>query len=237
MLEMTSINIFGITILEPVATLTDILVAAVCFYAFINLRNHPNKKAIYILLYRYYFLIMGFATLYGGIIGHGLLYMFSFEWKIPGWILSMISVGLIERASIFHAKSFLKKNVGKFFAWFNLVELATLIFIAIYTLKFIFVEAHGAYGFLIVLSSFELVVYIKTKDKGSKLALWAVFFAFLAAVSHIAKLSIHKWFNHIDLAHVFMIIGSLLLFYAVKAMRVHSVEIDVTSKKVKTNIQ
>jgi hypothetical protein len=232
-MEMTSVNIFGITILEPVATLTDLLVSAVCLFAFFKLRSHPNKKTITIQLYRYYFLSMAIATCYGGIIGHGLLYMFSFEWKVPGWILSMISVGLIERASIFHTKPLLKQNIGKFFAWLNLFELIALMFIAIYTLKFIFVEAHGAYGFLVVLSSFELVVYLKTKDKGSKMALWAVFFAFLAAVSHIAKFSIHKWFNHIDLAHVFMIIGSLILYYAVKNMKIHTWEIEVQQKKVK----
>lgn len=224
MTEITSINILGVTILEPVASLTDLLAAGVCLYAFFNLRHHHNKRAVYISLYRYYFLFMAFATLYGGIIGHAFLYMFSFEWKVAGWILSMIAVGLIERASIMHAKALLKKNVGRFFAWLNLVEFTALLIISIYTLKFIFVEAHGAYGFLIVLLSFELLVYIKTKDKGSRKVLLAVSFAFLAAASHIGKITIHKWFNHIDLAHLFMIIGSLILLKAVNQMEIHKKE-------------
>lgn len=220
-MEKTSIDIFGITLLEPVATLTDLLVSAVCLYAFISLRDHPDGKSIFIKLYRYYFLFMALATLYAGILGHGLLYLFSFEWKIPGWIISMISIGLIERGSILHAKPLLNKNVGSFFAWLNIAELITLMTFAIYTLKFIFVEAHATYGFLVVLLTFEWIVYTKTGDKGSKLALWAVFFAALAAASHIGKITIHKWFNHIDLAHVFMIIGSIIMLQAVKNMRIH----------------
>ena len=221
MLEKTSIEIMGITVIEPVATVTDLLISFVCFYSFIVLKNHPYKKTSTIKLYRSYFLFMALATCYGGIVGHGFLYMFSFKWKLPGWILSMISVGLIERASIMHAKPLIPKNVGRFFAWLNIFEFLILLLIVIYSLNFIYVEAHAAYGFLIVLFTFELFIFIKTKDNGSKKILLAVIFAGLAAAVHIGKFNLHKWLNYIDLAHLLMIIGSVVLYYAVADMKLH----------------
>jgi uncharacterized membrane protein len=95
---------FGIRIDEPMATITDVLVAFVCFYAYYQLtrKRLPGNSQLYL---RYYFLLMGIATFLGGVIGHGFLYALSFPWKLPGWIIGIVSVALIERSSISHAKS------------------------------------------------------------------------------------------------------------------------------------
>ncbi|MCU0369089.1 MAG: hypothetical protein MUF39_09695, partial [Cyclobacteriaceae bacterium] len=98
-----SISIYNIRIDEPINTLTDLIVSAVCFYAFFRLKKSglTGRTQLY---FRMYFLLLGIATLFGGIIGHGFLYVFSFAWKLPGWIVSMLSVAFIERSSIEHAK-------------------------------------------------------------------------------------------------------------------------------------
>ena len=83
MIELTSIDIAGIKILEPVTTITDLLVTVVCFYAFFHLRTHSHKQTKHVKFYRYFFLFMGLATLLGGIIGHAFLYLFTFAWKVP----------------------------------------------------------------------------------------------------------------------------------------------------------
>ena len=93
------IEIFGVLVQEPVTTFTDVLVALACFYAFWRLQKDRlvGKTIFYLKLY---FIFMGVATLMGGILGHGFLYLFSEAWKIPGWFLSMFSIMLIERSSI-----------------------------------------------------------------------------------------------------------------------------------------
>ncbi|MFN0032055.1 MAG: DUF6962 family protein [Flavobacteriales bacterium] len=218
MIEITSIDIAGIKILEPVTTLTDLLVTVVCTYAFFHLRSHQHKELKHVKYYRYFFLFMGIATLLGGIIGHGFLYLFSFEWKVPAWIVSMISIALAERAAIMRARPLLHNRLGTFFTYLNVVELATFIFISIYTLRFIFVEIHAMYGLLIVVFSFEGYIFLRRRDPGSKKILWAVFLAALAASAHIGKFSIHKWFNYFDLAHILMALSCMVLFKAVKEM-------------------
>lgn len=218
MLEETSIELFNIKILEPVTTLTDLLVSVVCIYAFLKIQQKLSGEKIFVF-FKYYFLLMAIATAYGGIIGHGFFYLFSIEWKFPGWVISMISVALIERAAIMHAYPLMKPNIRKFFSILNIVEVCTLISITLYTLNFFFVEAHAAYGLVVVVASFEVFVFLKTKNKGSGLLLIAVCISAIAATVHLCKFSIHKWFNYLDLSHVLMAMAAYVFYLGVKNIK------------------
>ena len=77
-----SIFPLGIRIDEPVATITDLLVSAVCLYAYVNMRR-LGLNAWSQIHFRRYFLLVAIATAWGGLIGHGFLYVFGFSWKLP----------------------------------------------------------------------------------------------------------------------------------------------------------
>jgi hypothetical protein len=207
----TSVDFFGVQIMEPVTVATDLLVSAVCIYAFIKLRTTKSTLPSLQLL-KYYFLLLAISTAYGGIIGHGLQHLLSFGWKVPGWFISMISIALIERASILHAQPILRPGLGRFFAILNIIELISLISIVAITLDFFFVEAHAAYGLLLIVSSFELFIYLKTKNEGSKTLLMAVAISALAATVHLSRFTIHVWFNHLDLSHVLMAVAAYVFY-------------------------
>lgn len=207
----TTVDLFGFQIMEPVTAATDLLVSGVCLYAFLKIRKGTNNLSSVNLL-KYYFLTLALATAYGGIIGHALQHVLSFGWKVPGWLISMLSIALIERAAILHAKPILRPGIGKFFAILNIIELSVLVSVVLLTLNFFFVEAHAFYGLLIVVSSFELFIYIKTKDEGSKLLLVAVFISSLAATVHLTQFTIHIWFNHLDLSHVLMAMAAYVFY-------------------------
>ncbi len=220
MKEFTQPSIYfgNLRIDEPVTTLTDLVVSALCFLFFYKLsKMHINNKTSFYL--RYYFLSMGIATAIGGIVGHGFLYVFNYNtglpvspWKLPGWLTSMFSVALVERAAIEYARPLIKPKVGHFFAWINIVELITFITITFITLNFFYVEVHTAYGFLVVVSSFSTYVLIKTKSKGSKLFLIAVGFSALSALFFMNKWGISPWFNHFDISHTIMCISAYFFF-------------------------
>jgi hypothetical protein len=207
----TKIDLFGFQIMEPMTAATDLLVAAVCLYAFVKIKRSGNSLPSVQLL-KYYFLTLAISTTYGGVIGHALQHILSFGWKVPGWLISMISIALIERAAILHAQPILRPGLGKFFAILNIMELISLISVVLVTLNFFFVEAHAAYGLLVIVSSFELYIYLKTKNEGSRLLLIAVVISALAATVHLTKFTIHVWFNHLDLSHVLMA-GAAYVFY------------------------
>jgi len=235
--EQPSIFPFGLRIDEPVTTLTDLLVSFVCFYAFLKLNKIDVKNKVHLYL-RYYFLSMGIATAIGGLVGHGFLYLFDTQWqspekiisflgkifgeellkdianpwKLPGWLTSMFSIALVERASIEYARPLINKKVGTFFAWLNVIELLTFVTITFATLNFFFVEIHSAYGLLIVVTTFNTIVFIKTRKKGSKLFLIAVGFSAIGALFFMNKWGLGPWFNHFDISHIFMTLSAIFFY-------------------------
>ena len=209
--DQPSIFIAGIRLDEPVTTLTDLIISAVCFYAFFKLSKIAKKQPLHQYL-RFYFLSMGIATFIGGIVGHGFLYLFSFAWKLPGWLTSMVSIALIERASIAQARKLIAPKWGRALAILNIVELLTFMTLTFSTLNFFFVEVHTTYGLLIIVGSLNIFIYIRTRDPGSKLFLWAVGFSALGALVFMNKWSLHPWFNYFDLSHVFLTIAAVIFY-------------------------
>jgi hypothetical protein len=212
-----SIEVSGIIIDEPVTMLTDLLVSLVCFISYFKL-SQRKSKADHFLYYKGFVLVMALATLYGGIIGHGFLYLFGFAWKIPGWIIGMLSIGLAERGAILHARKLLRISLGNFFSYANIFEVLLMIFIAVYTLNFFFVELHATYGLLGVVFSFELFIYVRTKRRGSRIILWAIAVSALSALVHLCKISPHTWFNYLDLSHVLMAFSFIVFHRGVTAL-------------------
>lgn len=209
--QQPSIYISTIRIDEPINTLTDLIVSAVCFISFYQLTK-SNLQGRTQLYFRLYFLLLGLATLLGGIIGHGFLYAFSFAWKLPGWIISMLSVAFIERSSIEHAKSLVMPRVGKVFLVLNVIELITIMSVTIYTLNFEWVEFHSGYGLLAVVLPFHTYTYFKTRDRGSYMILIGVAIACIAALVFMNKISIDKWFNYIDISHTLMAVAAYVFY-------------------------
>lgn len=199
-----SVHILNIRVDEPVTAVTALLISGVCLYAFIRLGNlnKANKSTISFL--RAYFLVMAIATANGGIIGHAFLWYLSFEWKLVGWVLSMFSIMLIERASIEYASNLVSTKISSWLKWINIAELTLFVIITMVTLNFFFVEVHTFYGLLIVVASLHLYIFMKTKSEGSRLFLLAVGFAAIAALIFMNEIGISEWFNHNDISHIFL---------------------------------
>ncbi len=227
-LQQPSIYILGIRIDEPMTTFTDLIVSFVCFYAFYKLskKNLPGRTQFF---FKYYFLLMGIATGIGGLIGHGFLYLFSFSWKLPGWITSMISVALIERSAIQHAKPFIKPGVGKTFLAINVIELIIIMAITMATLNFKWVEFHSGYGLLAIVAPFHLWVYYKTRDRGSLFVLGGVALASLAALFYMNQISLHTWFNYLDISHTVMAIAAYVFYLG--AENLGNREVPISNKR------
>lgn len=210
--EQPSIFPWGIRIDEPVTTATDILVGITCLICAYKLKPLYNGSFMHkqIILY---FILMGIATVLGGVLGHGFLYALGFFWKLPGWLLSMIAVNLLERVMIHFSASELSPKMLRFFSIFNIVELVVFMVLAFGTLNFLYVQIHSTYGFLVVVFSFCVYNYRKGHHpeimKNMMIGVWWIF---VCAVVFVAKISISKWFNHADLAHMFMFVGAIYFY-------------------------
>lgn len=215
-----SISLLGLRVDEPVNTITDLIVSWVCFFAVYRLsKQNVNGKAH--TYFRRYFLLLGIATLFGGLVGHGFLYVFSFAWKLPGWIVSMLSVAFLERSAIEYARPLIHPRIGKFFLVLNIIELLTIMTITMYTLNFEWVELHSGYGLLGIVLPFHGYVYFKTRDQGSKIILIAVMIASVAALIFMNQIALHKWFNHIDISHMLMAVAAYVFYQGALNLKSH----------------
>jgi hypothetical protein len=164
---------------------------------------------------------MAIATGIGGLVGHGFLYalersiditMEVSPWKLPGWLISMFSIMMVERAAIEYARPIIKPRTGKWFSRINILEFIIFVIITFSTLNFFYVQTHAAYGLLVVVSSFSIYVYFRKRTKGSRIFLLAIGFAALSALVYMNKWGISQWFTHYDVSHVLMA-TSAYIFY------------------------
>jgi len=219
----------GIKINEPFATLTDLLVTIVCLWAFFML-NKLKRKDLAFKYFNFFFLTMAIATFFGGILGHAFINEINFAWKLPGWITSMLSISLLERASIKHAKKYLHKTVAKFYEILNIVELLVVMTVTFSTLDFYWVEIHSGFGLLVVILPIQLFTFIKTKNKGSLLFLSGVGMALISAFFFMNQISLNEAINYLAISHFFMAIGSYVFYLAAKKV----VSDDFFKRKLKT---
>ena len=212
-----SIELFGLVIHTPVTAFTDVIVAIICFVAYLRLKKLPANGEVH-WLFTYYFLSMSVATFLGGVVGHALMHYLPFFMKLPAWITSMLSVALLERAVIQHARRLINPKIGVFFSWLNIVELLTFMGLALVTLNFQFVLIHAAYGMAIVVTGFTGFVFLRERSWGSKQVLFAVLVCSIGAFFFVFEIGISKWFNHVDISHVFMMAGSVLYYRGAKQL-------------------
>jgi hypothetical protein len=76
--------------------------------------------------------------------------------------------------------------------------------------SFLLIEINGGLALI-----YSLIIhyrsYIKTREKGSRLIITGIGISMLSMVVHLAKVSLHEYFNQKDLAHVFMIIALIFI--------------------------
>lgn len=213
--EINTIYISGIRIDEPIVTITDLLVSALCFYFSYRIHKSGKKEKTFIY-FKIYFLNMGIATLLGGLIGHAFLYNFSLYWKLPGWIMSMISIMFVERAAIEHTRIWLKESIIKVFRIINIIEFLIFLTLTITTLNFFFVEFHSGYGLMFVVLSLEGFLFWKTKNIAGRYMLTGIGFAALAALFFMNKISPHQWFNYLSTSHILMAFAATFFYLGTK---------------------
>ena len=210
-----SIELFGLVLHEPVTALTDVLVSIICLVAYMKLNALPQRSQIQ-GLFKYYFLSMSLATFLGGVLGHAFMPYLPFYMKLPGWITSMLSVALLERALIQYSRQWIAPKIGAFFSKLNIIELLVFSILSLLTLNFQFVLIHAAYGMGIVVTGFTGFVYLKEKNIGSKQILYAMLISTIGAIFFVFRIGLNTWFNHVDISHVFMMIASVFIYKGAK---------------------
>jgi hypothetical protein len=218
----TTIHLFGIAIHQPVGVFTDFINAALCLYFYLVLQRMSgtsNSTRYWALFY----LNICIATFLGGY-AHGAYLThegigFKSLW-LTMHVFNGLSVYAAQHATLNSALQFSKnKNF-----WKQSYKLQLLLFIPA---VFIF------QNFLVVIIDMAIglipIMFIHFKDikneKSSKWIAYGILISFLTAFIHLSKFSLHVYFNHLDIAHVFIAINLSVMFIGVERKAISSVSI------------
>jgi len=208
-----TIYIGGLRIDEPVTTITDFLFVGVCVFAFFKTASASNTPAQN--LYRWFFLLTGISTFIAALIGHTFLYYFGNEAKIYGWITGVISISFSQFAAIHHVKKRIHQTLFKFLIALCCIEIVIASIAVFWFWTFKVVEIHTAFSLVLIVGTLELFYYKKTKSNLSLFMLYGVGALIIAVLCHVFKIAFSVWFNHADLAHIFMAISMYLMYLGV----------------------
>ncbi len=209
-----TVNFGALRVDEPITTITDFLLCAVCFFAFFKTKSVSNNKAIN--LYRWFFLLTGISTMLAAILGHAFLYYFGMDAKMYGWLFGILSISFAQFAAMYHTRNVIGETVFKRLVILNTIEVLIAFVVVFMAWSFVVVEIHSAYGLLLNVTVLEYINYKKTKSQLSINLIYGVGIAVLAVLCHVFKIAMSVWFNHMDLSHVFMTLSMYVMYKGVK---------------------
>ena len=202
-----SVEFLKIRIDEPVTTATDLILAAICFYAFLGIRRLESTERIK-WHFKYYFLILGLGTLFAGIFGHAFQYRMPEEWKLFSWILTLGAVALIAHAMLVAAKPFVNPRLAKVLPGFNILIFIYAIYYTLMSRAFSPVKYFTVYGMLAVVGSLSYFIFLKTRNKGMLTLMYAVVVGFVSAIVFSMGWGLSPWLNHNDISHLILIFST-----------------------------
>jgi hypothetical protein len=198
-----SIEVLNIRIDEPITLITDLLLAAICFYAYFQIRvlDYKGRGKLY---FKNYFLVLGLGAMTGGLLGHAFLYRLSDAWKLVSWFLTIGSVALMIHALLEVAGPYMKKGIARIISRCNLLVFALVVFLTIWTMAFSPVKYYNIFGMVVVVGSLSYYIYHKTGNKGGLILMGAVGVGLLSAIIFTFQWGLSPWFNHNDISHLIL---------------------------------
>jgi hypothetical protein len=206
-----SIEVLNIRIDEPVTTITDLLLVAICIYAFIVLRK-SCKSGIYTRYFRSYFLVLGLGALTGGLLGHAFQYMLSEKWKLLSWILTLGSVVLMVQALLEVARPLLSRRSIRLISGLNYIVAIPVLIITIGSLDFSPVKFYAIFGLVGLAGSLSFYIYHRTGNRGVLVLMGGVGIGFISAIIYSLEWGFSAWFNHRDLGHIILCFGAYYIY-------------------------
>ena len=206
-----SIELFNIRIDEPVTTATDLILAAICFYAYYRIRQQETRGKIK-GYFKYYFLTLGIGTLTGGLLGHAFLYSMSPSWKLVSWIFTLISVAIISHGLIELSRPLIKPIYTRLVTRVNILIMSMALLYTLYTLAFSAVKYYTIFGMFVVVGSLSYVIYQRTGSRGVVKLMIGVGVGLISAFVFSFELGLSPWFNHNDISHIILSFSAFTVY-------------------------
>lgn len=195
----------GLCLQEPMALVTNWLIALTSIYLFFKIKKPYSKFRIHWRKFYFYFAI---STFFGGL-GHLLFNYFDVYGKFPCWIFGVIASFHAGKAMI--SVNMLTTSLQRKLTISLFIKGVVLITLATSTGSFIFIMVDAILSYLVFCLGFG-AYYWKKGYHSFKYTVYAIIILFPSIFIFLLKLNPHLWFNKDDLSHVLMVL-TIIFFY------------------------
>jgi hypothetical protein len=213
--------LFGLNLVEPMAFITDTLMASLSIYLAISVGRFKSNHPFY-TYWRWFFIIFGYGAFVGGL-GHVFLNYWGVVGKFPSWICGPISIYCLEQGMIAIHPNEKKLNLFKLLSSLKLI-LVYGIFVYICAtqpiaerldLPFLPIAINTIVGTILTAGLLGLY-YSKVMTRKFKYFYLGVLVMLPSAFIFLMKINLHQWFDKNDLSHVLMSVGIIYFYLGVK---------------------
>lgn len=194
----------GLDLMEPMALITNWMIASFCFFAAFRLKDSSDKT---IRLFKAFYLCLGISTFFGGL-GHLFFQYTGLYGKLPSWIFGIL-------AGIFAGKAVLEvwgdRPGKKFLHNFLIIKSVVLLLLSIWTLKFIFVTVDAILTYLLYCGYMAWKLW-KAEVEAMRFLVFGVLVLLPSAFIFLLKMDLHRYLNKDDLSHLLML-ACVIFFY------------------------
>lgn len=220
-MEKVSIELFGLTLLQPNTFISDVGIAFLGFGLFLSLKKlFPSSKIR--VYYGFFFLFIGISTFIGGnahLIEH---YTEHYLFHAFGWSVSAVAIYFMQRGSANDYPEKIKKILNPIFL-FQMV-ISVLIYLGyqlfggvevdhnfVGTPGFLAVKISIGVGFIVFILPLHVYKIMKEKDHGSAIFLMGIVSSVAALIIQSRKWGVNEYINHNVVAH--MVLGVCYYLY------------------------
>lgn len=208
--EEITFKFLGLNLQEPMVFITDQLVALLCGICAYKLNKHSSKTTTY---WAVFFLILGISTMVGGF-----AHLF---WQYTGIYLKMVSWFLAGGVT-FYAQlataEMLNDRAKPLLRRMALLELGVFLVCLSIFRDFMVVIVNSIVGLFLIVAMTHIYQYVKLREVGSGWIFFGLLIILATPAIHIAQISPHRWFNHMDLAHLILGIGLYIMYLGGKSI-------------------
>ena len=199
---------------EPMTAATDLLIAAVSFYAFFRLRRRWPGPDPCEALYLWFFLLMGVSTVFGAFLSHAFAYVFppGKSNLLPNWVTNALSVSCFPLALIERAHQIRPMAARRFLVPAVLIETAAVLFLLLWTMNYLYAEIH--IGVILYVFSIPLLVRLWKDGYREEAVLCIVATGLMTLIPIVLVLKLHfgTFMNDFDISHL-IITAAMYLYY------------------------
>jgi hypothetical protein len=197
-------SLFGLDLMEPMALVTNWMIASFCFFAAIRLSGSQDRT---IRLFTAFYWSLGISTFFGGL-GHVFFQYTGLYGKLPSWSFAILG-------GVFAGKAVLEvwgnRSGKQFLHWFLVIKSIVLIVLSVWTLKFIFVTLDAILTYLLYCGFLAWKLW-KDKIDAMRFFVFGVLVLLPSAFIFLLKLNPHRYLNKDDLSHLLML-ACVIFFY------------------------